>query len=241
VSVVIPAFNEEEGLPATLRDVAAYFDARDLVYEILVSDDGSEDATPACVEAAREAGLPVRSLREPVNRGKGSAVRRGMLAAAGEFVLFTDADLSTPMAEFDRFLPLLEGGAPIVIGSRKTEPRRVVVPQHPIRQFLGRGFSWLARRLLNPEVSDFTCGFKAFSRAAVPLIFGPSRIDGWAFDAEILHIAHRKQIRVVELPVTWTNRAESRVRFPRDILTSAAGLLQVVWNGVHGRYSGPPT
>lgn len=162
-----------------------------------------------------------------------------MLAATGRRVLFTDADLSTPIVELERFLAELDAGHPVVIGSRKLEPDRVQRRQPWPRQFLGRGFSWLSRRLLHPQVADFTCGFKAFDRKVVPDLFTPMTINGWAFDAELMHIAWRRQIPVVELPVAWANRGDTRVRLLRDIVASAGGLVRIVLNGWAGRYSHP--
>jgi glycosyltransferase involved in cell wall biosynthesis len=237
LSIVIPAYNEEERIAATVEEAARYLAGRGGEGEVILADDGSTDAT---VERARSAachGIDVRILPVEKNRGKGDAVRRGVLAAAGDVVLFTDADLSTPLAEFDRFQPAMEAGHPVVIGSRKLEPARVVRRQPWFRQYMGRVFSWLARRLLNPHVADFTCGFKAFRREVVPVLFEPLTLAGWAFDAELLHVAHRRGVPVLELPVAWSNRSDTRVRLRRDVMASAAGLLVIVWNGWRGRYA----
>ena len=168
-------------------------------------------------------------------------MRRGMLAARGAIVLFTDADLSTPIREFDRFLPELRGGRPVVIGSRKIDPSRIERRQPLVRQAMGRVFSWLARRLLNPEVADFTCGFKAFRRDVVGALFEPLTVPGWAFDAELLHLARRRRIPVLELPVAWSNRRETRVRLRRDVWQSALGLCHVLRNARSGVYERPVT
>jgi dolichyl-phosphate beta-glucosyltransferase len=237
LSIVIPAYNEEERIAGTVEEAARYLAGTAGRGEVILADDGSTDAT---VERARSAschGIRLRILPAEENRGKGDAVRRGMLAAEGDVVLFTDADLSTPLAEIRRFLPELEAGHPVVIGSRKLEPDRVVRRQPWFRQYMGRVFSWLARRLLNPHVADFTCGFKAFRREVVPVLFQPLTLAGWAFDAELLHIAHRRRVPVLELPVAWSNRSDTRVRLRRDVAASAAGLFVIVWNGWRGRYA----
>ncbi len=239
LSVVIPAFNEKERIGATLAAVAAYLRRRGLAGEIVLADDGSTDGTLAAARQAELEGVPLRVLTAPRNRGKGDAVRRGMLAAQGEVVLFTDADLSTPMEEMDRFLAALQEGHPVVIGSRKLDPGRVTRRQPWPRQFMGRVFSWLARQVLHPGVADFTCGFKAFRRSVVPVLFTPLTLPGWAFDAEMLHVAHRRGVPVLELPVSWSNRSETRVRLGRDILASALGLAVVAWRGWRGRYDPP--
>ena len=240
LSIVVPTYNEAEIITATLEEIASHLCRLGVRGEILVADDGSSDSTLARARAASLSDMLLRLLPAERNRGKGDAVRRGVLAARGRFVLFTDADLSTPLTELDRFIRELEAGHPLVIGSRKLEPERVVRRQPWPRQFMGRVFSWLASRLLNPEVADFTCGFKAFRREVVDTLFTPLTLTGWAFDAELLHVAHRRRIPVLELPVAWANRGATRVRLRRDILMSAAGLLRVVWNGWRGCYAPRP-
>ena len=241
ISIVVPTFNEEERIASTLGTIARYFEAEGFRAEIVVADDGSTDGTHAQVKQADTLAVPVRWLASPRNRGKGHAVRRGMLAATGEYVLFTDADLSTPIDEFGRFLPLLRDGHPMVIGSRRLATARVLTRQPLHRQWMGRVFSWLARRLLHPDISDFTCGFKAFRRAAVADLFGPMTLHRWSFDAELLHIARRRGLAVRELPVRWTNRENTRVRLLRDVWTSGGGLVLVVWRGWRGAYDRQPS
>jgi len=241
LTVVVPAYNEAAIIVATLEEIAGHLQRLGLSGEIVVADDGSSDRTLAL---ARDASIGAAALRllpsGAGNRGKGDAVRRGMLAARGRMVLFTDADLSTPLSELDHFVRELEAGSQVVIGSRKLHPERVVRRQPWPRQFMGRVFSWLSRRLLNPQVADFTCGFKAFQRDVAVDLFTPLTLSGWAFDAELLHVAFRRGIPVVELPVAWSNRADTRVRLRRDILGSAGGLVRVVWNGWRGLYDRPP-
>lgn len=237
VSVVIPTFDEEERIGTTVASIAAYGASRALALDILLADDGSRDATRArATAAAAGAGVRLQVLGSPANRGKGDAVRRGMLAATGDIALFTDADLSTPIEAFDAFREAFAGGALFVIGSRKLEPRLVIRPQPPLRQALGRGFSALARRLVHPGVTDFTCGFKACRRELVPVLFGPLTRPDWAFDAELLCIARRRGVPVRELPVPWTNRSETRVRLARDVVRSAVGLAGIAWRAARGRY-----
>jgi dolichyl-phosphate beta-glucosyltransferase len=238
LTVVVPTYNEAGIIKATLEEIGGHLRRLDLRGEIVVADDGSTDRTLVLAGGADIAPATLRLLpSERGNQGKGDAVRRGVLAARGRLVLFTDADLSTPLDELDLFMEQLEAGRPVVIGSRKLHPERVVRRQPWPRQFMGRVFSWLSRRLLNPEVADFTCGFKAFRREVIADLFTPLTLSGWAFDAELLHVAWRRGIHVVELPVAWSNRADTRVRLRRDILASAAGLGQVVWNGWRGRYA----
>lgn len=241
LTVVVPTYNEAAIIVATLEEIAAHLQRLGLSGEIMVADDGSSDQTLARSRAARLDPVVLRLLPSNAgNLGKGDAVRRGVLAARGRMVLFTDADLSTPLSELDRFVHELGAGGQVVIGSRKLHPERVVRRQPWPRQFMGRVFSWLSRRLLNPQVADFTCGFKAFQRDVIVDLFTPLTLSGWAFDAELLHVAWRRGIPVIELPVAWSNRADTRVRLRRDILGSAAGLARVVWNGWRGRYDRRP-
>ena len=236
VSVVIPAYNEEQRIGTTIEAIAAYGAARGLALDILLADDGSLDATRERAVAAARGRVPLRVLPAAANRGKGDAVRRGMLAATGEQVLFTDADLSTPIEAFDAFRRAFAAGAVFVIGSRKLEPGLVVQRQPALRQALGRGFSALARRLVHPGVTDFTCGFKACRDQVVPVLFGPLTRRDWSFDAELLCIARRRGVPVLELPVPWANRAETRVRLARDIVRSAVGLAVIVGRAARGGY-----
>ncbi|MFQ5766684.1 MAG: dolichyl-phosphate beta-glucosyltransferase [Acidobacteriota bacterium] len=236
LSVVLPTYNEQEGIATAIDKIRAYFKSRNLTGEILVVDDGSTDETVASAAACAPGTPAVRLLPGNRNRGKGEAVRRGMLAARGDFILFTDADLSTPMTEFDRFSDLLKKGNPVVIGSRKLDPGRVIIKQPFYRQFMGRIFSWMARCLLNPEVTDFTCGFKAFRREVATTLFSPLTLDGWAFDAELLQLAQIRRIPVMEVPVQWSNRAGSRVRLWRDIPQAAADLVRLLWRRWRGHY-----
>ena len=236
LSIVIPAYNEAARIVATLETIASWVAEQGLTAEVVLVDDGSSDQTGEQAVRAQTGGTRLRCLTGDGNRGKGYAVRRGMLAAEGRFVMFTDADLSTPIEELERFLPALEEGRPLVIGSRRLAGSRVLRRQPLHRQWLGRVFSWLARRLLHPEVTDFTCGFKAFRREVVALLFTPLTLDGWSFDAELLHVAFRRGVPVHEVPVRWTNRAETRVRLLRDVVVSGWGLVRVVWQGWRGRY-----
>jgi len=236
VSVVIPAYNEEERIGTTIGAIAAYGAARGLALEILLADDGSRDATRDRAAAAAHGRVPLHILPAPENRGKGDAVRRGMLAATGALVLFTDADLSTPIEAFDAFRRAFEGGAAFIIGSRKLEPELVVQRQPALRQALGRGFSALARRLVHPGVTDFTCGFKACRSEVVPVLFSPLTRRDWSFDAELLCIARRRGVPVLELPVPWANRPETRVRLARDVVRSAIGLAAIVARAARGAY-----
>ena len=222
LSVVIPAYNEERRLPMTLSAILAYLRGRARPFEVVVADDGSADGT-ACV--ARDAGAEVRVLGLP-HRGKGAAVRAGVLASGGDLVLLTDADLSTPIAELDRLVAALEG-RDIAIGSRNVAGARVAVPQRVDRRVMGRAFNLLVQALLLPGVRDTQCGVKLFRRDAALAVFERCRSDGFAFDVEALALARRLGYRVAEVPVEWHNSRDSRVRPLVDVPRMFLELLAI--------------
>lgn len=209
LSVVIPAYNEERRIPAALDGLARYVEARPLALEILVVDDGSTDRTAAVAEAeGHRHGLPLRVVRLPANRGKGAAVRAGVLAAGGESILVSDADFSTPIAEWEK---LARTGAAVAIGSRALDDSLVKVRQPFFRQLSGKVFNRLVRLLAVPGIHDTQCGFKLFSREAGRAVFARTQVDRFAFDVEALLIARHLGYGIAEVPVLWFNSDDSRV------------------------------
>lgn len=222
LTVVIPAFNEERRLPATLAAVVAHLRERGVPFEVVVADDGSADGTAAL---AADAGTEVRVLRLP-HRGKGAAVRAGVLASSGDLVLMTDADLSTPMAELDGLLAAL-ARSDIAIGSRNVAGARVAVPQRVGRRVMGRTFNLLVRALLLPGLRDTQCGVKLYRREAALAVFERCRSDGFAFDVEALAVARGLGYQVAEVPVEWRNSSDSRVRPLVDVPRMFLELLAI--------------
>jgi len=232
LSVIIPAFNEQKRIQNTLVQIMAFLRERPYGSEILLIDDGSTDQTLAVASEAL-ADFPHEILRSSRNRGKGNAVKRGMLAANGQFLLFTDADLSTPITELDRFLEALDSGYDIVIGSRALKGASVEVRQEFYREMMGKCFNRIARLMSFRGIADSQCGFKCFRRDAAKILFGMQKLDGFAFDAEIMYLAQCKNYRILECPVTWRHSSETRVRLFRDPVQMFSDLIRI--KRLHGK------
>lgn len=235
-STVIPVYNEETVLRTSLEAVAAFLRERfGDDFEIVAVDDGSSDRSVAILhELASE--MPLKILENSINLGKGATVRRGMLEAAGELVLFTDADLSTPLTELDHFLPHFEAGADAVIGTRKHADANIRTSQSKVRTVMGLGFTQVVNRILGIDFTDYTCGFKAFRREAAQSIFSRSVVNGWAFDAEIMFLSRRLGFQVTEVPVTWDDMPNSKVRVVRDTAVSLGEVVAIRVRAARGGY-----
>jgi dolichyl-phosphate beta-glucosyltransferase len=215
-SVIIPAYNEAARLPRYLKDVLAYFEARDEAYEVIVVDDGSEDGTADRVRevAAGRPGVIVHALDR--NRGKGHAVRAGMARAVGELRLMADADGATPIAEVARLEAAVTAGADLAVGSRVLEDPAVIREVRVHRKLSGHVFNFLLRRLGAAPVLDTQCGFKLFRGAAAAALFPQLTTDGFGFDVELLMLAKRGGFRVAEVAVNWADQPGSKVRVLRE-------------------------
>lgn len=217
LSLVIPAYNEAALIEQTLECVADFLRARGLPAEVIVVDDGSTDGTGDLAERALERlGLAGRVVRQVPNAGKGMAVHAGMEAAAGQLLLMTDADLSTPLEEYDKLVQAIEEGADVAIASRAV-PGAVLEPPQPWwRESIGKLYAKVRCLILLPQIADTQCGFKLFQREVAREVFPLQTVYGWAFDVEILHIAQLLGYTIAERPVRWRNRRESKVRVLRD-------------------------
>lgn len=233
ISVVVPVFNEAPRVVRGLEALNTYLAGFRASSEVVVVDDGSTDET---VALAAPLVPPTGQLLKRPHRGKGGAVREGMLRARGAYVLFLDIDMATPLSFIGPCLDRLEAGADVVIGSRRSMNARIERHQPRVREMLGQGFSFLSRVVTGSGVSDFTCGFKGFRRSAAQAIFSRQTIENWSFDAELLFLVARLNLRVEELPVVWSNDARTKVRLGRDILGSLAGLFTIRMNDLRGRY-----
>lgn len=220
-SVVIPAYNEAQRLPAYLREVIAFFEERGEPYEIIVVDDGSGDSTQERVHELQAVHPRVRLIALPQNRGKGYAVRVGMVNARGAFRLFADADGATPIGEVRRLLPALQAGTDIVIGSRVLVDPEVSVQAKRHRVWAGRVFNWLVARLGLPRIADSQCGFKCFRGPVAEDLFRSLATDGFGFDVELLLLAQRRGYTIVEVAVNWADQPGSKV----SVLTDGPRML----------------
>jgi len=234
MSLVVPAYNEQARLPTTLIKLKAFLAKQSPHYEVLVVDDGSRDATATIVEEAM-AGFPELRLLREQHRGKGHAVRKGMLAARGRYAMFCDADFSMPVEEVVKFPDALGDSFQIAIGSREVKgARRIGEPWH--RHLMGRVFNLLVRAMAIPGLHDTQCGFKCFTQEAAREIFGRQVIDGFGFDVEVLYIARKMGMRITEVPINWYYSPSSRVDPIKDTIRMFNDVLQVRDNDRRGLY-----
>jgi dolichyl-phosphate beta-glucosyltransferase len=237
-SIVIPAYNEGERLGATLEKVLAYVRAQGWSAEVIVVNDGSRDNTAELVRGFAEKYPWLRLVENPGNRGKGYAVRNGMLNARGEVVVFSDADLSSPIEEMPKLLAALGAGADIAIGSRWLRAELQTQRQSPLRQVFGRVFNLLLRIILGLRFKDTQCGFKAFTRRAAQTILPLQRIERWGFDPEILFLARKFGFRVEEVPVLWGHSGGTRIHPLVDGARMFQEIVRVRWYDLTGKYDG---
>jgi dolichyl-phosphate beta-glucosyltransferase len=236
VSVIIPAYNEAPRIERNLERLAAYLSAKFSQFEIIVVDDGSTDETAQRVAPAARKEPRIRLVSLTANRGKGFAVRQGMAAAKGDVVCFMDADLSTPVEEIEEAANALQESSPVVIASRQHPDSAISLRQGRLRENIGKSFNRFVRALFGLPFEDTQCGFKCFTRRAAHAIFARARIDGFAFDVELLVIARNLGYRVREIPVNWTNSPDSKVRPARDLPRVVRDLLKIYANDRRGLY-----
>jgi len=237
LSIVVPAYNEESRLPKTLDSIFAYLRVRPFRAEVIVVDDGSSDRTSEMVSNSRQKHPNLRLISNGKNRGKGFSVRHGMLDARGEIALFTDADLSTPIEEADKLLAALRGGGyDAAIGSRAMDRSLIEIHQSVVREQAGIFFNRLVRWIMEIELSDTQCGFKAFRTERARIIFEQQRVERFGFDPEILFLAKRNGLRVAEIPVRWSHDSGTKVNVAADGIRMFLELLWIRWNAVQGGY-----
>lgn len=236
LSVVIPAYNEESRILPTLESVHAFLNKNFPAFEIIVVNDGSRDSTSQVVTEFAKHHEGVRLIAYEVNKGKGYAVRVGMLAASGNLILMNDADGSSPIQEVLRLKEAMENGADIVIASRAKEDPTRVVKALAYRTYMGNTFNSIVQWLLLPGLKDTQCGFKLFKRPVAQDIFSCSRIDGYAFDVEVLYIAKCRNYKIVEIAIDWTNVTGSKINVLVDSAKMLFQVIKVKANSVSGHY-----
>jgi len=224
LSVIIPAFNEEERIALTLTKIYDYLNGLNYNFELIVVDDGSTDSTVSLVES----NFPkVQIIKQQQNMGKGAAVRRGMMEAKGTLRLFTDADLSTPIYELKKFIPVIENGFDIAIGNRALQSELIKEHQPFYREMMGKTFNKIVQLLVVRGISDTQCGFKLFTEKAAMDIFSKAEINGFSFDVEAVYLAGKMGYKIKEIPVEWYNDDRSKVHPIKDSLKMLIEIMRI--------------
>lgn len=236
LSLVIPAYNEERRIAESLKRILQFLEAQHYTSEVIIVDDGSQDQTVEVVRKIGQGRDQVRIWQNGRNLGKGGAVRSAMIQARGEYLFFTDADLSVPIETISPFLTKLQEGFDLAIGTR-AKPGAIVEVHQPIyREFMGKIYTFLSNLILGLNISDFTCGWKGFCRKVAIDLFSQQRLTGWSFDSELLFLAKLKNYSVIEIPVMWRNDRATKVRLWRDVVTSFLDLIRIRAYHYLGRY-----
>jgi len=235
LSIIIPSYNEELRLPATLERIAAYLSNCGREAEVLVVDDGSKDGTATVAESFRSKIPTLRVVSNGANRGKGYSVRHGMREARGRIALFTDADLSAPIEEAGKLIDALKT-YDVAIGSRAMDRSLISVHESPFREFAGIIFNKIVRSILWLPFVDTQCGFKAFRRERCGVIFEQQTIERFGFDPELLYLARRHGLRAVEIPVRWGHSPATKVSMLHDSIQMFIDVFAIRWNSLRGRY-----
>lgn len=237
LSIIIPAYNEGARIRSTINAVWRYLARRGAGFEIIVVDDGSADGTAGIVKDLRSEYDGLTCIENIRNLGKGASVRRGFLQSRGDLVLFSDADLSTPVEEFGKLLAAVEDGADIAVGSRAHKESRILKRQRTHRELMGKAFNLMVRALGMSALRDTQCGCKVFRRETCAHLFLEQRVNRFAFDAELLFLAERAGLKVVEVPVQWINAPASTVRLLSDSARMAYDVIATRIRQMAGRYS----
>jgi dolichyl-phosphate beta-glucosyltransferase len=235
-SIILPAYNESARITATLDKILAHSTERGWNVEVIVVNDGSSDRTAEIVLEYAKKHAALRLLENPGNRGKGFSVRNGMLHAKGDVLLFSDADLSSPIEEADKLFTAIVNGADIAIGSRWIDSRLQIRRQPLHRRIFGRIFNLALRLILGLQFKDTQCGFKAFTRRSAQAIFPQQKIERWGFDPELLYLARKFGFTVSEVPVAWAHREGTRIHPLRDGVRMFVELLRIRWYALKGNY-----
>ena len=236
ISVIIPLFNESRVILDTLSKLNRYFAKQPYGFELIVVDDGSTDGTRDLINSLSQENPYIRLISNS-HMGKGASVKSGVLSASGDYILFTDADLSTPIEELGKLMPFFKDGYDVIIGSRAKKESNILRHQPIIRQAMGKIFNMLVRLFVLRGIKDTQCGFKVFRRQAAHKIFSLQRLNGFSFDVEILYIAKALGYKIKDIPITWINRIDSRVGIAKDSLKMFFDLFTIKANILRGYYA----
>lgn len=240
LTIVIPVFNEAKKIEATINEVTGYLSRKGYSYELIIVDDGSEDDTLDVIKRykALNSNGNIRILENSPNRGKGFVVRKGIIEATGDYILFMDADNSTRIFELERMLPCFEEGYDVIIGSRrlKNVPSDIVISQPSSRHILGEIYIYISRLFFKISVRDYNCGFKMFKNNVAKKIFSKQMMDDWSFDLETLFLVEKYCFKIKEVPVNWKHYEDSKVRPVLDGIKSFISILKIKANDVSGKY-----
>ncbi len=234
LSLVIPAYNEEKIIFTNLKKVLSYLKKKKFASEVIVVNDGSKDNTERIIKKNFGNNLKLISFKE--NKGKGAALKEGILSSKGKFVIFMDADLSVPLKNIDSFLKVLKKGKDVVIASRRLKGSKIIVHQPFFREKMGQFHTFLSKLFVGVKVSDFTCGFKGFTDKSAKKIFKNSKINRWAYDDEIIYLAKKYNFKIQEMPVEWINRKDTRVKIVSVVFETLRDLLKIRINDLIGVY-----
>lgn len=233
LSVIVPVYNESSRLK-NIRTIFNYLTNQKYSSELIIVNDGSTDSTLLKLNKIAKQ-IPLKIISYHKNMGKGFALKKGFLNASGEYQLFMDIDLATPIEEFEKFKPCL-GENDIIIATRKHEDAELLRRQSPLRENLGKGYTLLSQIILRVPISDFTCGFKCFSKKAARSIFIRQKIKRWGFDPEVLFIAKNLGFAIKEVPIRWKNDPRTKVKFPNDLINSFLDLAKIRYYHTKGYY-----
>jgi dolichyl-phosphate beta-glucosyltransferase len=234
LSIIIPAYNEERRLPHTFEQLFVFLESQEYPSEVIVVENGSQDKTFEIASGYIKSHPQLRIIKNS-ERGKGLAVKRGMLEARGKFRFMCDADFSMPVTEINRFLPPILNGYDIAIASREA-PGAVRYNEPHYRHFIGRGFNTLIRLMALPGLQDTQCGFKCFPAHVAEDLFKRQTLEGWSFDVEILFIARKLGYKIIEIPIPWFFNPESKIRVAKDSIQMGLDLFTIRMNALRGCY-----